>query len=117
MQQQQGKYDLAKRNYELFISENSGTHEKYITKAEKEIEAINWAKDKRDNPNPGVKIEHLGLDVNSPYSDFGAIQKGEELYYTSLRYNEEDGNYPNRLYSKILKQGDDPTLPRDSLDK
>ena len=117
MQQQQGKYNEAKRNYELFISENDGDLPNYIIKAEKEIEAINWAKDKKDNPRPGVTIEHLGLDVNSPYSDFGAIEKGEELYYTSLRYNEEDGNHPNRLYSKILRKGEDPTLPKDSLDK
>ena len=117
MQQQQGKYDEAKRNYQLFISENDGELPNYITKAEKEIEAVTWAKDKQENPNPGVKIEHLGLDVNSPYSDFGAVEKGEELYYSSLRYNEEDGNYPNRLYSKILRKGEDPTLPKDSLDK
>jgi len=106
VQQQLGKYELAKQNYNLFLSENGTEYPVYSQRAEKELEAIDWAMDERDNPQPGVTVEHLGGDVNSPYSDFGAIEKDDDLYYSSLRFNKADNKVPTLVYSQILKQGD-----------
>ena len=44
-------------------------------KAEKEMEAVKWAKAKAENPKEGVEIEHLGNDINTPYSEFAALKK------------------------------------------
>jgi len=104
VQQNMGKYEEAKRNYELYISENSGDDPKKIAKAEKEIEAIDWAIENQENPVQGVTVTHLDTGVNTPYSDFGAVEKDDELYYSSLRFNRKDDNNPNRLYSKILTE-------------
>ena len=115
-QQQLGKYEEAKRNYSLFLSENSDLDPYYSARAEKEIEAVDWAINEKNNPQAGVEIEHLGSDVNSPYSEFGAIERDDELYYSSLRFNKQDGEEPNRLYSQIMKQGDMDWTESDSLD-
>ena len=114
MQQRQGKYEDAKRNYELFVSENSGEQPLYINRAEKEIEAIDWAMSNIDNPVEGVEIEQLGGSVNTPYSDFGAIERDDNLYYSSLRFESNDQFSPNRLYSKILTDGDTSTSQDDA---
>ena len=115
-QQQLGKYEEAKTNYALFLSENSDLDPYYSARAEKEIEAANWAINEKNNPQAGVEIEHLGSDVNSPYSEFGAIERDDELYYSSMRFNKQDGQEPNRLYSQIMKQGDMDWAESDSLD-
>ena len=114
-QQLLGRYQEARTNYSLFLSENSDLDPYYTAKAEKEIEAIDWAINEIDNPTPGVEIEQLGSDVNSPYSEFGAIEKDDELYYSSMRFNKEDGEEPNRLYSQIMKQGDMDWSEMDSI--
>lgn len=106
VQQQLGKYEVAKQNYQLFLSENGSEYPVFSQRAEKEIEAIDWAMSERDNPQAGVTIEHLGTDVNSPYSDFGAIANDDDLYFSSMRFNKSDGKDPTLVYSQILKQGD-----------
>lgn len=113
VQQNLGKYEEAKRNYELYISENDGDDSDYITKAEKEIEAINWAVENQENPVQGVTVTHLDTGVNTPYSDFGAIKKDDDLYFSSLRYNLSDENSPNKLYSKILTDTDQIAMSED----
>lgn len=102
VQQSIGKYEEAKRNYELYISENAGDNPTISAKAEKEIEAINWAIENQENPVQGVEVSHLDNGVNTPYSDFGAIERDEELYYSSLRFTQDDDSNQNRLYSKII---------------
>ena len=114
-QQQLGKYEDAKRNYALFLSENSDLDPYFSARAEKEIEAVDWAINEKNNPQAGVEIEQLGSDVNSPYSEFGAIERDDELYYSSMRFNKQDGEEPNRLYSQIMKQGDLDWSDQDSI--
>lgn len=102
-QQNLGKYDEARRNYELYLSEYSGDDQYYTFKAEKEIEAIDWSKDKINNPKPGEEVSWLDNGVNTPYSEFGALSSGDDFYYSSLRYELDDGSsYPDRLFSNVL---------------
>ena len=104
VRQKLGKYDQAKMDYDLYLSENSGDDEKLTAIAQKEIKALEWAVNQEENADEGFKVEILGGDINSPYSDFGAIKVDEDLYYSSLRYEETDPvEKPSRLISKILK--------------
>ncbi len=107
-QQYLGKYDEARRNYELYISENDGENDYYVTKSRMEIDAIDWAKEKLNDPIPGTAIERLGDDINSPYSDFGAVLVEDKFYYSSLRFTEDDEYLEGRLYSQILTDEQSP---------
>ena len=107
-QQSLGKYDDAERNYQLFLSEYSGDEERHKLKAEMELEAIAWARDKVDNPAQGITTERLGNDVNTPYSEFSAIKFEDKLYYSSLRFElKEKNRRVQRLFSKILASGEE----------
>lgn len=104
VRQKLGKYEDAKIDYELYLSENEGEDEMLTAKAQKEIASVNWAISMQGKEDVGFKVEILGGDINSPYSDFGAIKVDEDIYYSSLRYEETDPEEkPSKLLSKILK--------------
>ena len=104
VRQKLGNYDQAKMDYELYLSENNGEDAKLTAIAQKEVKALEWAVNQEENADEGFQIEILGGDINSPYSDFGAIKVDEDLYYSSLRYEETDPlEKPSKLISKILK--------------
>ena len=104
VRQKLGKYDEAKMDYDLYLSENKDEDEKLTAIANKELKSLEWAVGQEENADEGFKIEILGNSVNSPYSDFGAIKVDEDLYYSSLRYEETDPEEkPSKLISKILK--------------
>ena len=97
MQQRQGKYEESKRNFELFLSENDAEYPLYINKAEKEIDAINWAIENQDNPVEGVEVSHLDGNVNTPYSDFGAV----EYFAAATAALVFDGDYFDRAFGSL----------------
>jgi len=110
MQQQQGKYAEAKRGYELYLSENGGDDAYYTQRAEKEVKACEWALEKFANPDKSITITHLGGGINTQFSEFGAIDTEEGLYYSSLSFTEEEtDNNPSKLLSKVLLSSDKST--------
>jgi len=107
VRQKLGKYGEAKMDYELYLSENKDDDEKLTAIAIMELKALEWAVSQEENADDGIKIEILASNINSPYSDFGAIKVDEDLYYSSLRYEETDPEEkPSKLISKILKSDD-----------
>ena len=109
-QQNLGKYDVARRNYELYLSENRGDDPYYTAKAEKEIDAIDWAIDKADNPAFGTDVDRIEGDINTPYSEFGGVSHNDNFYYSSLQFQKDKSDYyPKRLYSKVLSSDSDET--------
>jgi len=103
-----GKYAEAKRNFELYLSENEGDDENYTTKARKEIEAIEWSMERNAEPTPGVEVSILGGEVNTEYTEFGATKINDKLYYSSLRYEEQENDRRvDRLFSKILTDNEE----------
>lgn len=110
MKQQQGKYADAKRGYELYISENGGDDAYYTQRAEKELKACDWALEKLANPDKSITVTHLDGGINTQFSEFGAIDSEDGLYYSSLSFTEvESENNPSKLLSKVLFSEDRST--------
>jgi len=107
MKQQQGKYADAKRGYELYLSENGGDDAYYTQRAEKELKACEWALEKFANPDKSISVSHLDGGINTQYSEFGARDTEDGLYYSSLSFVEgESENKPSKLLSKVLLSED-----------
>ncbi len=103
MQKQQGKYMEAKANYQLYLSENELDNPYFTESARKQIEDCDWAVDQQDSIKEFVTIEHLGGHINTPFSEFGPVQLGDTLYYSSLRFPSElDESKPKRIFSNAL---------------
>lgn len=103
-----GKYDDAERNYQLYLSENSGEDAYYTARSEKEIEALDWAREKAENPREGVTVNRLDNNINSPYSEFAAIKSDGDIYFSSMRFEKpEKKRRIKRLFSKVMKSESD----------
>lgn len=103
MQQLQGKYEMSKRNYEIYLSTQEGDDAYITAKANKEITAIEWAQEKIDNPMTSDVVSLMDGDVNTPYSEIGAVINGDQVVYSSVAYLPADRKtYGNRFISKIL---------------
>lgn len=116
IKQRLGKYSEAIDNYNLYLSEYQGESEYFDKRANKEIEACKWAQDLIFNPSENVKINRLEGDVNSPYTDFGAFESGDKLYFSSMRFTKKTDDYsPNRLISKVMTNENGISTIADSI--
>jgi tetratricopeptide (TPR) repeat protein len=103
MKQRQGKYEDARVHYQLFVSEYGDSDEELSRRAIKEIEACSWAQIEIENPKKNITIEHLENGVNTPYSEFGAIETDNGLHYSSLRFTQKEKSHrPSRIFSRNL---------------
>ncbi len=110
VQQLQGKYDVARRNYEMYVSQYEGDNQRLTDRSGKEIASIDWAQDKINNPDPSISIMRMGGVVNTPNSEIGAIMDGDNLVYSSVQYLPEDRKtYSDKLISKVLTSTDSLT--------
>lgn len=91
-----GNYEEAKKYYTAY----SGS--RYKEDVRTAVESIDWALELLQNPDP-YQVEQLNKRVNTAYSEFGALQRGDTLYYSSYRFeNKEDKHVPPRKITKIL---------------
>jgi tetratricopeptide (TPR) repeat protein len=98
-----GEYDEAKRHFQAFLKQEESGDGKYIESAKKEIESCDWAIEVIENQAEDIIIQQLNKRVNTPFSEFGALLKGDTLYYSSLRFdNSNDEQDPPRKISKVL---------------
>ncbi len=105
MKKYSGEYKEAKELFEN-VMKSSKIADDYINSARKEIKSCDWALSMVNSPKD-VTIEHLGKNVNTPYSEFGAVKRNDTLFFSSLRFeNKEDDRNPPRLISKILATAD-----------
>ena len=105
IQQQMGHYNEAKQLYEMYLSENNGDDAYFTAKAQKEIQACDWATAliQEYEGSEEVEVRQLGKEVNTKYSEFGGLNRGNKLYYTSLRFTDKADNHnPKRPLSYIL---------------
>lgn len=102
IQKSLGNYSLAKSFFKKYIAIAGKGKGAFIQKAEAEINACAWAQELVALPDK-VKIEQLSKNVNTAYSEFGALQRGDTLYYSSYRFaNEKDEHLPPRKITKLL---------------
>ena len=98
-----GNYEDAKENYQLYLSENALDNPYYTKAAEQQIDDIEWAVTQKDSSRTNVEVERLGENINTPFSEYGPVQIGDTLYYSSLRFPLEESRYnPARIFSNAL---------------
>lgn len=120
VRQKLGNYDQAQTDYELYLTENGGDDEMMTAIANKELKALEWAQSMIEKEDITFKLDLVEGDINSSYSDFGAIELDEDLYFTSMKYEEEKpDDRPALLFSKILKaeNGENPIEWSDEINE
>ncbi|MFZ4741304.1 MAG: DUF1573 domain-containing protein [Bacteroidales bacterium] len=104
MNKYNAKYGLAIRNYKSFYNKYKEKKDYFTQKALNEISSCNWAAEKIDD-TVAAEITHLGKNVNTPFSEFAAVQFGDSmLVYSSLRQfvsNDFESFLPDVFLSKV----------------
>lgn len=99
--QQSGSYEEALQSYQTYIT-NSKAAVSFLADAKKQQEACLWAQELLAE-EPNYKVQLLDKKINSPYSEFGAIQYGDTLFFSSYRFKDQsDEEEPIRNISKVL---------------
>lgn len=104
MEKQTGNYDISISYFKKYLL-NTGNLA-HLDRAKKEIKSCAQAQWIIRDTLP-VSLEHLGANINTPYSEFGAIQLWDTaLYFSSLRriVAEEEGSIlPGVFVSKVYR--------------
>lgn len=102
--QQTGKYADAISYFEAYLQQQGASAEG-AAEALHRLEQARWASARRSGSREEWKVEHLGRSVNTPYSEFAPVVRGDTLYYSSMRYElEGDKHRPPRKVAKVLYQ-------------
>lgn len=97
---QMGNYDEAINQFELYKTNNLSTEE--AENINNEINSCNKAKVLLKSPSK-YKIKQLRKGINTAYSEFGALKRGDTLYYSSYRFdNKSNKTDPVQKISKEL---------------
>lgn len=98
-----GQYDKAKAYFQMYLAQKN-TAEPYREQAREGIPGCDRAREMASSP-ASAQVEHLGKKVNTDYSEFAPLVRGDTLFYTSFRYEKQKDDYqPTRLISKVLYQ-------------
>ena len=95
----QGKYLEAKKAFETYASQYpEGVFNVQVPDdIEHCIDALSQKKD------PNYTIKNMGKKINSPYSEFAPVLRGDTLFYSSFRFeNRKDWAIPKRKISKVV---------------
>ncbi len=102
MYQQMGRYEDAKNYYNIYISEYSGEDENLTKMAKDELESVEYAITRIEDIDKSAEINQFEAEVNTPYSEFGAIKKDDVLYFSTMMYAEQKTeDFPPRSISKL----------------
>ena len=95
-----GNYERAIEYLNTFLNTNPSG--KLKEKTVQHIAACGRAMEVMNDPE-NKEIVHLGKSINTGYSEFGALQRGDTLYYSSFRFNNKaDRENPPRKIAKTL---------------
>jgi outer membrane protein OmpA-like peptidoglycan-associated protein/tetratricopeptide (TPR) repeat protein len=108
MKQNTGKYDEARKYYDIYMSEYGNTDTLFTAKTKKELASIDYAQSLTKNPKKNIRLEKLGEDINSPSSEVAGNVINDEFYFSSMKYKEANPlTLPSRDISKLLKKSKD----------
>lgn len=115
MQQRLGKYDEAEKYFTMYSTEYGGVDSLLDIQVDKYVDELAWAQTQEVDKSAEVAL--MENDVNTEFSEFGAMQRGAKTFYTSMQHSEVgDAHYPQRNVSKIHLVEDDVTrMLTDSL--
>ncbi len=85
-----GEYNEAKQYFQTFLDKKITSDGIYIESAKTEIKSCDWALEIINNQAEDIVIQQLNKRVNTPYSEFGSLMKGDTLYYSSLRFDNKN---------------------------
>lgn len=98
-----GKYGEALGYFQKTLADTTIIDVGIRKKCSDELIYCEWALEVIANPDTNLKIEHYGEGINTPFSEFGAVAKQDDLFYTSYSFvHENDDHIPVRQYNKIL---------------
>jgi tetratricopeptide (TPR) repeat protein len=107
VKKQLGEYKTAQEHFYEFAAKIAGTNDSLAQRAVAQAEECEWAMDVMDNTARKFAVksaDSVGMLINTPYSEFGAHDFEDKLYFTSFRFVKTDDDYdPPRPYMKILK--------------
>jgi hypothetical protein len=104
MKHRMGKYDDARRYYNMFITEFGGQDTLMTQRANKELLHLEYANTVAKNPKKNIKIEKMGADVNTPASEVAPYAFGDQFYFSTMRFKEENPlALPARDVGKLMK--------------
>lgn len=110
MNQRMGRYEDAVKYYNMYITEYSGTDSLAEIQARQMLSNTEWAMGQMENFDKSAIIERME-DINSPFSDFGAVRRDTSLYYSTMIHEEANPKeLPARSLSKIHVQSDAGTM-------
>ncbi|MBX2817122.1 MAG: hypothetical protein KTR24_14035 [Saprospiraceae bacterium] len=109
VQKHLGKYEEAKENFMIFQAETTLDNPYYASSAARQMDDCQWAIDEIANPEVYATVERLHDSINSPYSEFAPIRRGDSLLYSSLRFPlASDESRPAKIWSKVMSaKGDE----------
>lgn len=111
-----GKYDEAMNYYQAILDDSTIVDSDIKLKATLGLGEAEWAYEIVSNPDTNIVIENLGEDINSPYSEISPTKIGNELYYTSFRFdNSKDKHNPPRKYNKVMLSESGMAVPWDEF--
>jgi hypothetical protein len=98
----QGDYVTALSFLEQYLVSPPPINNQLLTQAKKDIDDCKFAIDRVQTIDDHYKISHLGEEINTPFNDFAPLLIGDQLYFSSLKYEKQEKMSPPRLFAKTL---------------
>lgn len=100
-----GRYEEAIGLFKAF-SKKGGMPQAIRQQAKNKLKACEYALEIKEKPVK-ARITHLDENINSPYSEFAPIQKGDDFYYSALKFK-KTGKKQDTYFTRILsaKEGE-----------
>jgi tetratricopeptide (TPR) repeat protein/outer membrane protein OmpA-like peptidoglycan-associated protein len=120
MYQKMGKYDEAERKFQMFKSAYENQDSFLLKKTEKELASIAFAKTKVKETKSTISVERMENNVNTPYSEVGAIMYRKGMIYSSKQFEEVNKKIkPPRKIAKLMEkpENESPKLLESSINK
>ena len=103
MKKLQGKYAEALPHFDQFMESPPPVNNQLLELAKKDKADCQFAVERMKDTDAHYEIRHLDETINSKYSDFAPLLVGDQLYYSSLKYEITNEKIePPRLFAKTL---------------